>query len=341
MARPVVSVIIPCYNEVKTIGLLLEALANQVYALEQIEVLVVDGLSTDGSPEKIAESRRRWPDLSLRMIENPRRVIPSALNLGISKAIGRYIIRLDAHCVPDEHYIMRCVELLEADVADNVGGRWIIAPGADTFAAQAIAAASSHPFGVGDAHYRYAEKAAYVDTVPFGAFRRDLFDQIGLYDDMLLANEDYDLNYRIRRAGGRIYLSPDITTRYYARSSLPALARQFFRYGWWKTRMLRKYPESIRWRQLVPPLFVAAFVGLVFSSILHGLPRLVLWALLASYGALNVYFSALLIRQKRADWRVGLWLPAVFATMHISWGSGFLAGLPGALWKKPRPVRDG
>jgi succinoglycan biosynthesis protein ExoA len=303
--------------------------------LSQLEVLVVDGMSTDRTLAQVSDFIASWPDLKVRVIENPRRIIPVALNLGISQAQGDYIVRMDAHAIPARDYISRCIELLKAKVADNVGGRWIIAPGANTPLAQAIVLGVSHPFGAGDALYRYAQYAAYVDTVPFGAFRRDLFDWVGLYDEKLLTNEDYDLNYRIRQAGGRVYFSPDITSIYYARSSLPALARQYFRYGWWKVKMLSKYPTSIRWRQLVSPLFVAALAGLGCGGLISPLLARLWGGLIICYLLLSGLI-AISIARRQKDWRAGVRLPSVFATIHLSWGIGFWASALNTLFTKSR-----
>jgi glycosyltransferase involved in cell wall biosynthesis len=333
--HPLVSIIVPCFNEEETISLTLEAFAGQTYTLTQIEVLVVDGMSTDHTLAKVNDFCVHQPDLNVRVIQNPRRLIPTALNLGIAQARGDYIIRMDAHAVPARDYVARCVELLRHGVADNVGGRWIIVPGADTSLARAIALAVGHPFGAGDALYRYAQQAAYTDTVPFGAFRREVFGRVGNYDEQLSTNEDYELNYRIRQAGGRVYFSPDIMSKYYARSSLRALARQYFRYGWWKVRMLRRHPSSIRLRQLVPPLFVTGVIGFGVGGLFLPFFALSWMMLVICYLTLNS-LVALSIAWRHRSWRVGLWLPWVFATIHLSWGSGFCASLPGT-WLRKAP----
>jgi glycosyltransferase involved in cell wall biosynthesis len=338
-SQPLVSVIIPCYNEEDTIVQVLQALADQTYPLSHLEVLVVDGLSTDRTLARIDRFAAARPDLPLRVIANPHRIIPAAMNLGIAQARGSYLLRMDAHALPARDYVARCVELLQAGVADNVGGRWMIVAGAHTPLAQAIALAVGHPFGSGDALYRYSQRAAYVDTVPFGAFSRELFERVGGYDEALLINEDYDLNYRIRRAGGRIYFSPQITATYYARSSLSALARQYFRYGWWKVRMLYKHPASVRWRQLVPAAFVAGLLGLGLLGL--AAPRLAYaWlGLVGGYGLVNGGLAVSSARRQGVCGRVAWRLPIVFAVIHLSWGSGFWASLPGALFAR-QPARE-
>ena len=199
-----VSVIVPCYNEQKTIRLLLESLASQTYPVSLIEVIIADGMSTDSTREIINEFSRTNPDLEIYIVNNQNQTIPSGLNKAIKSAKGRFIIRLDAHSMPDKDYVKYCVRALENNLGQNVGGVWIIKPGADGVIARAIAVAGSHPLAVGDAKYRYAGEPGYVDTVPFGSFNKDLIDLIGLFDETLLTNEDYEFNTRIIQAGGKI-----------------------------------------------------------------------------------------------------------------------------------------
>ena len=323
---PTVSVVIPCYNEQDTISEVLAALVGQTYPLEQMEVLVVDGMSTDNTRQRVVEFIRRTSRLRVHIVDNPRRTIPAALNLGISLAQGEYIVRMDAHALPDPHYISRCIEILRAGIADNVGGRWIIEPGAPTVVAEAIALAVGHPFGVGDAVYRYGGTAGYVDTVPFGAFHKDLAFRVGLYDESLFVNEDYDFNYRVRRAGGRVFFSPDIISRYYARSTLRALARQYYRYGWWKVRMLRKYPAALRWRQLVAPMFLLSLAAASGGAVIWPIFRIVLGMILFAY-TLASLTTSIIINLRRGNWRTTAWLPVAFAVVHFSWAAGFLSSL--------------
>ena len=233
-----VSLIVPCYNEQDTIRLLLSALKDQTYPLSQMEVIVADGNSTDRTREVIHAYKRDNTELPINVIDNDNRTIPAGLNTAISAAIGEYIVRLDAHSMPDRHYVQRCYEALEQEKGENVGGIWEILPGAQSGVARSIAIAASHPIGVGDARYRHTERAGYVDTVPFGAFRRDLIDRIGPFDETLLTNEDYEFNARIRNSGGRIWLDPSIRSKYFSRATLTSLVEQYWRYGYWKAKML-------------------------------------------------------------------------------------------------------
>jgi len=246
---PSVSIIIPCFNEQITICKLLEAIYAQTFPRLDLEVVVADGMSTDGTRAEIAAFIDSHPGLHIAVVDNLKRHIPAGLNSALKETRGEIIIRLDAHSMPYPDYVERCVADLEAGLGDNVGGVWEILPGADTWLGRSIAVAAAHPLGVGDAFYRHAGKPALVDTVPFGAFKRELLALVGFFDETLLSNEDYEFNARIRKTGGKVWLDPSIRSVYFARGSLPGLAKQYFRYGFWKWRMLQRYPDTLRWRQ--------------------------------------------------------------------------------------------
>jgi GT2 family glycosyltransferase len=198
--------------------------------------------------------------------------------------------------------------------------------------AHSIAAAAGHPIGVGDARYRYSQTPGYVDTVPFGAFYRTLLDQVGLFDETLLTNEDYEFNTRIHQAGGKIWFDPQIRSAYFARSHLSALARQYWRYGYWKVQMLRRYPGTIRWRQALPPLFV---LSLVLLTLLAPFWKFFRWILLAVCGIyvliLLIAGTQLAIKKNKLAMLIGV--PLAIACMHFAWGSGFLWGIT----RPPKP----
>jgi len=321
---PCVTVIIPMFNEERYIAQCLESVLANDYPKDLLEILVVDGGSTDRSRDIVVEYLQRYSFIHL--LDNPKRIMSSALNIGIRNARGEIIVRMDAHALPDPRYISRCIEILRAGIADIVGGRWIIEPGAPTVVAEAIALAVSHPFGAGDAVYRYGGAAGYVDTVPFGAFHKGLVFRVGLYDESLFVNEDYEFNYRVRRAGGRVFFSPDIISRYYARSTLRALARQYYRYGWWKVRMLRKYPAAVRWRQLVAPMFLLSLAAASGGAVIWPIFRIVLGMIFFAY-TLASLTTSVIINLRRGSWRTIVWLPVAFAIIHFSWAAGFLSSL--------------
>jgi succinoglycan biosynthesis protein ExoA len=317
-----VSIIVPCYNEKTHIHSLLDAIHAQTFPRSQMEVVIADGLSTDGTRSIISEWSNSHPDLKVKIVDNEKQIIPSALNRAIESATGEVIIRLDAHSHPYPDYIARSVSALEEGVADNVGGIWEITPGAETWIAKSIAVAASHPLGVGDALYRHAKKAAYVETVPFGGFRRELWVRIGGFDESLLTNEDYEFNARIINSGGRIWLNPDIRSVYYSRSTFRDLIKQYWRYGYWKYKMIKRYPKTIRWRQALPPIFV---LSLLFAALLSWTPfffaLLILEILLYSMILLLIGLKEA-FQSKILLFVIGI--PLSIASMHISWGSGFL-----------------
>lgn len=320
---PCVSVIVPCYNEEATIQLLLEAIDAQTYPRQDIEVIIADGMSSDRTRQRIAEFQARHPDLAVRIVDNSRRNIPAGLNCAIQAARGEIIIRLDAHCMPHTDYFAGCISALEQGKGDNVGGVWEIQAGGTSWQARAIAVAAAHPLGVGDARYRYTETAQQVDTVPFGAYRRSLVEKIGFYDENLLTNEDYEFNVRVRQSGGVIWLDPAIRSVYFARDTYTGLVRQYARYGYWKARMLRRYPGTLRWRQALPPAFV---FSLTISALLaFFFPIIgVLFVIELSAYALILLLVGLHGAWKHSDLALVLGVPLAIASMHLAWGSAFL-----------------
>lgn len=318
-----VSIIIPCYNEQATIGLLLDALDAQTFAHDRMEVVIADGGSKDGTITAIRNWHANHPDIKVHVEEGLSATIPEALNAAINASTGEIILRLDAHSKPHHEYVARSVRALEEGRGDNVGGVWDIQPGGDHWIARSIAAAAAHPVGVGGARYRYTAQAGHVDTVPFGAFYRKLLDRVGMFDETLLTNEDYEFNARIRQSGGKVWLDPHIRSVYYARKDLRAFARQYWRYGYWKWQMLRRYLGTIRLRQALPPLFV---LGLVILALLSPFTRIAFWGLLGAIGvyALILILVGLQLSLKNRDFPLLLGVPLAIATMHFTWGTGFL-----------------
>ncbi len=323
---PRVSIIVPCYNEEATIRLLLKSIYDQAYPHPELEVILVDGMSTDQTRAQVVAFQQEYPDLLVRVVDNPKRIIPAALNVALAAAQGEFIIRLDGHSMPYPDYVANCIADLEQGKGDNVGGVWEIHPTGAGFIARSIAAAAAHPFGVGDALYRFTNRASAVDTVPFGAFRRCLFEQVGYYDETLLTNEDYEFNTRIRQHGGVVWLDPAIRSVYFARSSLGALAKQYWRYGFWKLRMLRRYPGTLRLRQALPPLFVLGCSGLALLSSFLIAARWMLVIILILYFMLLV-IGSLPVAYRQKDPRLLVGIPLAIATMHFCWGAGFLRSL--------------
>lgn len=320
---PQVSIVVPCLNEENTIIQLLDAIYSQDFVRQDLEVIIADGLSTDETRQRIAEFHKSKPDLTLKVIDNPSRKIPVGLNLAIAAAKGQIVIRLDAHCIPRPNYVSLSTNALKEGRGWNVGGVWDVQPANQSWIAQSIAVAAAHPLGIGDALYRFTNKAQEVDTVPFGGFKKNLVNEIGRFDESLQANEDYEFNARIRKAGGVVWLDPAIRSSYYARESLGGLARQYSRYGYWKVRMLRRYPETIRLRQALPPIFVASLILFPLLSLRYPAVLGVFLVEVVSYLAILIVTALVTaLKQKRMHIVVGL--PLAIATMHIAWGAAFL-----------------
>lgn len=322
MNSPLVSVIVPCYNEESTITGLLDALLHQTFPIDQVEVVIADGMSTDRTRERITDFQRSHPELSIQLVDNPRRIIPAALNTAIEHASGEFIVRMDGHALPAADYLERCVQDLKAGLGDNVGGVLDVRPVEDSWIGRSIALAAVHPLGVGDARYRHSKTPTEADTVAFGAFHRSLIEKIGKFDETLRVNEDYEFNTRIRSIGGKIWIDPAICAVYFSRPDLVSLGKQYFSYGFWKFRMLQRYPGTIRWRQALPPIFVFGLLMLLLLSVFWT-PA---WIILAS--VLLVYLLILAAGAAKPAMRVQrpavmIGIPLAIATMHICWGAGF------------------
>ena len=323
---PSVSVVIPCFNEQRFISSVLKNLARQ-YDLGDYEIIVVDGMSTDRTRQIIEEFASSNSKLRIRTIDNPARNIPTALNLGIAAAAGEVIVRMDAHSVPTDGYVKRCVEQLNSGSISVVGMPWRITSGADSLTARAIALAVGHRFGIGDAQYRLqVDSARLVDTVPFGAFKKSLWTDLGGYNEELLANEDYDFNYRVRKGGGQILLDPAEHCEYYARVTFRELAKQYARYGHWKAQMIKLHPRSIRVRHLVAPAFVLALLGFGVLSIWSGYALAAFSLILGIYLICSVLVAVVLAAKSR-DWKLVPFVVGAFLCLHLAWGLSFLKGL--------------
>ncbi len=249
------------------------------------------------------------------------KTVPPALNIGIRAAKGSIIVRMDGHAVPAPDYVSRCVAALTASGAGNVGGA--VEPVGATPFGRAVAIATQHVLGAGDAQYRIASEPRDVDTVMYGAFRRDVFVRTGLFDESMVRNQDYEMNVRIRAAGERIYLDPAIRFTYTPRGTVRGLAKQYFEYGWWRVETLRRHPGSLRWRQLVPAAFVAGLLGAALLAPWWPFARVALVAVLAVYLAVVGVVAA-----RAATDRAGVGSVALaFVVIHLTWGAGFLASV--------------
>jgi succinoglycan biosynthesis protein ExoA len=317
---PFVSVVIPIRNEARFIGRCLEAVVDQDYPAGRMEIIVADGLSTDETREIVDSFSTRHP--GLRVITNAGKIVTTGLNAAIAAASGDIIVRVDGHCEIAKDYVSQCVRHLQTGV-DAVGGP--LDTIGETVVAQAIAVGMSSTFGVGNSAFRTSKgQTRLVDTVAFPAYPRAVLDRLGPFDEELVRNQDDEYNYRLRKHGGRILLAADVRANYFSRSSLRSLWRQYSQYGFWKVRVLQKHPRQMSARQFVPALFVTGLLGCTLGSILRLVPWSVVAAVAGSYLLVNLAAS---VHAARANRRIAMVLPLVFAILHFSYGFGFLRGL--------------
>jgi cellulose synthase/poly-beta-1,6-N-acetylglucosamine synthase-like glycosyltransferase len=342
IGNPRVSVVLPVRNEAAHAREFFGPLLNQTYPKDRMEVLVVDGMSEDGTREIVQEFVRENGHAKVRLLDNPRRQRAPALNVGIRSAKGDIILRVDARTIIPNDYVEKCVRTLLATGADNVGGMQVPivtrngSPRKE-LTQQAIGIALAHPFGIGNAQFRLGKKSGYVDTVYLGCFRREIFDKVGLFDeDAPVISEDSEMNYRIRKAGGKVYFNKDIVAYYHPRDNLRDLARLYFRYGGAKAGNLLKSRNLTAWRQWVPPLFLCALLVFGVGSVFSSAAKIVFASILGLYLLVDLFVCVRLAAREK---RLALFhrLLAVFPTLHFSWATGFFARLvqrpkPGQYW---------
>lgn len=319
--RPFVSVLIPCRNEERYIASCLDSILGGDYPRDRLEVLVIDGRSDDRTPWILQQYSRRYPHV--RVLDNPRRITPAALNIGLRAARGELIARVDAHAVYPADYLSRLVSALEETGADSVGGVIETRPGIDTAIGRAIAAAMSHPLGVGNSHFRVGSTIRRtVDHVPFFCCRKTVFDRVGGFDEELVRNQDGEFSTRLIRQGGRIVLIPEVVAQYFARDSMSKLARMFYQYGYFKVLTTRKVGRVMTVRQVVPAAFILTLLMLSLTSLWVPPAGMALFGILAAYAAIVFAFGL------RSAHSIGtesaVVLCACFPVMHFSYGFGSL-----------------
>jgi succinoglycan biosynthesis protein ExoA len=321
-SSPLVSVVMPVRNERRCIERSLRAVLEQDYPRDLLEIVVADGMSTDGTRDVLQKFKAH--DRRVTLLDNPKRTAPCALNLATAVSKGEVVIRVDGHCEIARDYVSNCVAHLVGDGVDGVGGSLVTV--GETEGAKAIAAAMSSPFGVGGAAFRTAGSVTMVaDTVPFPAYTRRIIEIAGPYDERFTKNQDDEYNYRIRKVGGRLLLAADVHSRYYSRATLRSLARQYYGYGLYKPWVFWKNPRQMKLRQFIPAGFVACLLAL---AILSGFWSWARWALLAVAGLYAAASTAASLRTAaRTDWHYLPVLPAAFATLHVCYGAGFLVGM--------------
>ena len=322
MPYPFVSILIPIRNEAAYIDRCMDLVRSQDYDRNNFEILVADGMSNDGTRDKL--KAHKINDSRVKVFDNPGKIVATGLNILTQHARGEILIRVDGHCVIAPDYVSNCVRHIQSEGVDAVGGP-MCSVGEDTIS-QAIALAMSARFGVGYSCFRTeSDQTKLVDTVPFPAYTRAIIEKVGPYDEEMVRNQDDEYNYRIRKAGGRILLAADVRSIYYSRGSLKKLWHQYYKYGFYKVRVLQKLPAQMRPRQFVPLLFMLALMVAVLLSLAAP------WGWLALAGILGVYlitnFVVSFALAFTEGWQYFGWLPLAFATLHVSYGIGFLVGL--------------
>ncbi|MFA6375892.1 MAG: glycosyltransferase family 2 protein [Candidatus Paceibacterota bacterium] len=324
---PFVSVVIPCRNEEKFIGACLDSIIINDYPKDKLEILVVDGISNDRT-RKILEKYSKECRY-IKILDNLKKIIPVAMNIGIGNAKGEIIMKMDGHATYQKNYVSRCVEYLNEYSADNVGGIWKIVPRENTPISKAIALALSGRFGSGDAYIKIgSKKPRWSDSVSFGCFKKGIFKKIGLFNEKLIRGSDMDFNKRIKKAGGKILLVPDIVTNYYADANFKSSWRHNYSDGFWTTHVLKFGSNAFSVRHLIPLFFV---LNLILSALLSFVFFPFLWLFLSIIGAYSlasiVASANILVHTRQKDARYLFLLPAAFLIRHTAHGIGALFGL--------------
>ena len=318
---PLVTVILAIRNEEKFIDRSLGAILAQDYPADRMEVVVADGMSTDATREKLTTMQSMHPNL--RIVDNPGKYVSAGLNAAIRVCRGEFVVRVDGHTIVASDFVRRSVEKLQTTDAMKVGGA-MHAVSEGKFG-KCVALATSSPFGVGGARQHYCREEVYTDAVYLGAWRRETFARYGLFDETQVINEDDEMDYRLQENGGRMLLCPAIKSVYYNRSTPRALARQYFRYGYWKIRVLQMHPRQMRLRQFAPPAFVGSLLVTLALALFTSFGIYLFAGLLGLYLTANV--AAATFTARKSSWRHFPGLVLSFGLLHFGYGAGFLLGL--------------
>nr|WP_269144378.1 glycosyltransferase family 2 protein [Clostridium sp. NSJ-145] len=316
-----VSVIIPCRNEEKYIEKCIKSFLEQNYQMDLLKIIVADGMSTDKTREIVNNISKAHNNVVL--LDNEGLSAPKGMNLGIRYTDSEIVIIFGAHAYADKDFVLENVKALEKEGVGCSGG--VITTINETTQGAAIAEAMSCPFGVGNALFRYADKESYVDTVAFGAYKRALLDQIGLFDEELVRNQDDELNFRVEKSGEKILLSPKIKSTYIGRGDFKKLWRQYYQYGFWKVRVIQKHKKPASIRHLIPLMFVLFLTVGGVLSLFSNIIRNMYLIILGLYLLLDIVFSVKISIKKNIKYL--LYLIITFPILHISYGLGFIFGI--------------
>ena len=319
---PFVTIIMPIRNEADFIERAIRSILDNDYPAEKMEILVVDGMSDDNTREIVAQLSQE--DNRVIMLDNPKRITPVAMNIGIKTARGDLFIRIDGHVEIPVEFITKSIQCLHKHPQAWVAGGYIKTV-ANSFAGKAIATAMQSPIGVGNARFRLGDFEGWVNTLAFGAHHKWIVDRIGYFDEELVRNQDDEFNLRIILAGGKIWMSKSIQSTYFSRGSLYKLWKQYFQYGFWRIRTLQKHKRPASFRQLVPLLFVLCLLLPGFGGFIWK-PLWILWTIEVVLYLLGLAIGALDVGFK-SGWRYAPLAPVVFAILHFAYGLGSLWGI--------------
>jgi len=323
--KPYVSLIIPCRDEEKFIGMCLDSVIANDYPKGRFEVLIVDGMSNDGTREIVKKYVKEHP--FIKLFDNPKKIIPSAMNIGIKNATGEIIMKIDSHARYSEDYISKCVSFLFEYNSDNVGGVIVALPRNNTSIGKAIVLSLSHPFGIGNSLFRLGpKKPIWADTAFSGCYRRDVFDRIGLYDENIARSEDVLINSKLRKSGGKILLVPEIVSYYYARSNFWDFIKHNFNNGFWITYPLKFGKVLFSLRHLVPLAFVSILIASLAMLFFFPILEWLFLFILGLYCLINLFFSLKIAISKKSLGYLIL-MPIMFLALHTGYGIGSLWGL--------------
>lgn len=315
-----VSIVIPCLNEKNYILRCLQSIAAQSYPAELISTYVCDGMSDDGTRELIRDFSKAHPQFTL--LDNIRKTTPFALNLGIRASAAEIVIILGAHSELDPGFVGKSVESFEIDPAVMCTGG-VLENVYENETSRMIGAAMSSSFGVGNAHFRTGNKSGFVDTVAFGAYKREIFDKVGLFDEELIRNQDDEFNFRITNAGYKIYLNHEIRCRYFVRASFRKLYRQYYQYGYWKVFVNKKHKTITTVRQLIPMCFVLYLILLVLS-VFTCKP---VFLAMSTFGVLYLLLALVFAARSASSFGAIFGIAFTFFILHFSYGLGYLKGI--------------
>lgn len=317
------SLILLSYNERNHIDSCIKSLIQLDYPQQDYELIIVDGLSTDGTKDKIYSWKKKF--LNILIIENPEHITPVSMNIGIRIAKGEYIIFLSSHVIYPSSLLIEFENAFNSVIADNVGGILITLPGNNSWLARVIQAISTHRFGVGNSEFRVGQKEGYVDTVVYGCYNRSVFERIGLNDERLVRNQDYELNRRLVKAGGKIWQNPNIQFKYFNQSSIKGFLKQAYSNGNWNPYMWYLAPYAFSLRHAVPLLFVVSLLISTFISFFTKIGIYLLVCILIPYILINLIATFQQIN--KYSFKIGFVLPVFFFLNHYFYGMGSLVGV--------------